>query len=222
MQTRSGRNVDSNPEDAPSVTDIKPRRRMTGKRNPHSSDEENYNSNDTEALLSRPRKDSKPIDSDEEKATGCTDPSLWKKDGKAIAILMFLYVLQGIPLGLCGSIPYILTNRGISYEKQALFSFTFWPFSLKLIWAPFVDALYSKKFGRRKSWLIPVQFFLGFMMIWLSFHVDELVKGDIWTLTSLFFLLNFGAATQDIAVDGWCLTMLSKENVGWASTDHWK
>ncbi|UYV82771.1 SLC33A1 [Cordylochernes scorpioides] len=40
----------------------------------------------------------------------------------------------------------------------------------------------------------------------------------IYMLTSMFFLLNFLAATQDIAVDGWALTMLSRENVGYAST----
>ncbi|CAD7003747.1 unnamed protein product [Ceratitis capitata] len=34
----------------------------------------------------------------------------------------------------------------------------------------------------------------------------------------LFFLLNFLAATQDIAVDGWALTMLKRCNVGYAST----
>ncbi|VDI72998.1 MFS transporter, PAT family, solute carrier family 33 (acetyl-CoA transportor), member 1 [Mytilus galloprovincialis] len=31
-------------------------------------------------------------------------------------------------------------------------------------------------------------------------------------------MLNVLAATQDIAVDGWALTMLSRRNVGWAST----
>ena len=43
-------------------------------------------------------------------------------------------------------------------------------------------------------------------------------KPNIFTLTVCFFILNFGAATQDIAVDGWALTMLSKKNVGLAST----
>ena len=34
----------------------------------------------------------------------------------------------------------------------------------------------------------------------------------------MFFFLNFLAATQDIAVDGWALTMLQRHNVGYAST----
>lgn len=39
-------------------------------------------------------------------------------DEKSIAILLFLYLLQGIPLGLCGSIPMLLQNRHVSYRQQ--------------------------------------------------------------------------------------------------------
>ena len=46
----------------------------------------------------------------------------------------------------------------------------------------------------------------------------EVDSPDIWQLTVCFFILNFCAATQDIAVDGWALTMLSEQNVGLAST----
>ena len=35
-----------------------------------------------------------------------------------ISLLLFLYVLQGIPLGLSASIPMILQNRGVSYKEQ--------------------------------------------------------------------------------------------------------
>ncbi|XP_077467032.1 acetyl-coenzyme A transporter 1 [Stigmatopora argus] len=140
----------------------------------------------------------------------------------SVSLLLFLYVLQGIPLGLAGSIPLILQSKNVSYKDQAIFSFVFWPFSLKLLWAPLVDALYFRKFGRRKSWLVPTQYLLGFFMLGLSAEVDALLQGDgspnIFTLTLVFFLLAFLAATQDIAVDGWALTMLSKENVGYAST----
>ncbi|KAL1137868.1 hypothetical protein AAG570_009564 [Ranatra chinensis] len=79
----------------------------------------------------------------------------------------------------------ILQNRGASFKHQAEFSFVNWPFSLKLLWAPLVDSLYFQKFGRRKTWMVPV---------------------------------NFLAATQDIAVDGWALTMLQRKNVSYAST----
>lgn len=139
-----------------------------------------------------------------------------------VLLLLFLYVLQGIPLGLGGSIPLILQSKNVSYRDQAFFSFVFWPFSLKLLWAPLVDALYFSRFGRRKSWLVPTQYLLGLFMLYLSAKVDSLLQSkggpDVVTLTAVFFMLAFLAATQDIAVDGWALTMLSRENVGYAST----
>ncbi|XP_053315591.1 acetyl-coenzyme A transporter 1 [Spea bombifrons] len=146
----------------------------------------------------------------------------YKDEMGNIMLLLFLYILQGIPLGLAGSIPLILQSKNVSYTDQAIFSFVFWPFSLKLLWAPLVDSLYIKKFGRRKSWLVPTQYVLGLFMMYLSVKVDGLLGGDhgpdMFALTATFFLFEFLAATQDIAVDGWALTMLSKENVGYAST----
>uniref|UniRef100_A0A8C2U6V9 Acetyl-coenzyme A transporter 1 n=1 Tax=Coturnix japonica TaxID=93934 RepID=A0A8C2U6V9_COTJA len=142
----------------------------------------------------------------------------------SVLLLLALYVLQGIPLGLAGSVPLILQSKNASYTEQAFFSFVFWPFSLKLLWAPLVDAVYMRRFGRRKSWLVPTQYVLGLFMIYLSTQVDALLgdgqgRGpDVVALTVTFFLFEFLAATQDIAVDGWALTMLSRENVGYAST----
>lgn len=159
------------------------------------------------------------IDDEEKKE----QPSDISNDRQNIAVLFLLYLLQGIPLGLTSAIPMLLQNRGASYKEQAEFSFAGWPFSMKLLWAPIVDSLYYQKFGRRKSWLIPTQYLLGVFMLILSFHVDKWLGGNgtppnLGMLTTIFFLLNFLAATQDIAVDGWALTMLKRCNVGHAST----
>ena len=89
-------------------------------------------------------------------------------DHMNVFVLFFLYVLQGIPLGLAGSIPMVLQNKGVTYKQQAMFSFVFWPFSLKLLWAPIVDAAYFKQFGRRKTWLVPTQYLIGGFMLLLS------------------------------------------------------
>ncbi|BFZ23451.1 hypothetical protein BsWGS_26489 [Bradybaena similaris] len=146
----------------------------------------------------------------------------------SIMLLMFLYILQGIPLGLAGSIPMLLQSRKVSYTDQAVFSLVYWPFSVKLLWAPLVDSIYVSWFGRRKTWLIPIQYLMGLFMLILSPRVKSLLGDNsseggtgevcIFTLTAIFVILNFLAATQDIAVDGWALTMLSRRNIGWAST----
>lgn len=86
-----------------------------------------------------------------------------------ISLLLLLYVLQGIPLGMAGSIPMMLQNKNISYKQQAMFSFVYWPFSMKLLWAPLVDALFFRRFGRRKSWIVPTQYLIALFMITLSF-----------------------------------------------------
>lgn len=152
------------------------------------------------------------------------EPSDIRGDRANIAILFFLYLLQGIPIGLTAAIPMLLQNRGASYKQQAEFSFAVWPFSLKLFWAPIVDSVYSQRFGRRKSWLIPTQYLIGLFMLLLSVYVTQWLGSvdgmspNIPLLTCIFFALNFLAATQDIAVDGWALTMLKRCNVGHAST----
>lgn len=101
-----------------------------------------------------------------------------RKDLKNIVFLMFLYMLQMIPIGLTGSLPYILSSKNISYAEQGFFSLAFWPFSLKLLWAPIVDAIYSKKLGRRKSWLIPLQLLIGLYMISFSGYVRSLFDNN--------------------------------------------
>ncbi|KAF8760909.1 Acetyl-coenzyme A transporter 1 [Rhizoctonia solani] len=75
--------------------------------------------------------------------------------------------------------------------------------------------------GRRKSWIVPMQFIIGSLMLWMSSHVQSLIdvpEPDVNQLTTIFTSLVFLAATQDIAVDGWALTLLSKENLSYAST----
>ena len=39
------------------------------------------------------------------------------KDLPGIILLMFLYLLQGVPLGLTGSLPYILSSRQVFFSK---------------------------------------------------------------------------------------------------------
>ena len=48
--------------------------------------------------------------------------------------------------------------------------------------------------------------------------LQEVTIPDVASLTAMFFVFNFLAATQDVAVDGWALTMLKPSNVGYAAT----
>ena len=155
-----------------------------------------------------------------------------------IALLLVLYTLQGVPMGLAAAIPLLLHERGASYAEQALFSLVSWPFSLKILWAPLVDSCYSQRLGRRRTWLLPIQVVCAILMISSSTRIDEFLgaaqageegqrgseggqrpdRPQVPRLTAIFLVLYLLMATQDIAVDGWALTMLQRRNLGWAST----
>ncbi|KAH9988801.1 acetyl-coenzyme A transporter 1-domain-containing protein [Russula compacta] len=146
---------------------------------------------------------------------------LTREDKKAMALLIVLYIIQGIPLGLAmETLPFLLRER-LSYSKIAIFSLCSYPYSLKLLWSPIVDSRFIPSVGRRRSWIIPMQTVLGSLMLWMSFTVQGFLDNavdHIYSLTVVFTLLVVVAATQDIAVDGWSLTLLSRENLAYAST----
>ena len=54
----------------------------------------------------------------------------------------------------------------------------------------------------------------GLMLVSAGWAEARLRAADIWAVTALFFVLVLLAATQDIAVDGWALTLLSRPNIG--------
>lgn len=150
-----------------------------------------------------------------------TKPSRLKPvDRRAFMVLVVLYLLQGVPVGLAfGSIPFILKSK-LTYSQVGIFSLAAYPYSLKLLWSPIVDAIYSPKIGRRKSWIIPIQILSGFTLIYLGSIIDELLidpQQYLSTITFVFFLLVLFCATQDIAVDGWALTCLSRDSLSYAS-----
>ncbi|KAF4124561.1 transporter [Geosmithia morbida] len=148
-----------------------------------------------------------------------------RQDKRSFLLLVMLYFLQGIPMGLAmGSVPFLLKNH-LSYGEIGTFSLASYPYSLKLLWSPFVDAVWSPRMGRRKTWIVPIQFMSGFGMLFLGSRVEQLMATTgkpggmtVWNFMLWWFFLVLMCATQDIAVDGWALTLLTPGNVSYAST----
>ncbi|AGO10159.1 AaceriAAR166Cp [[Ashbya] aceris (nom. inval.)] len=168
-----------------------------------------------------------------------TGSQLAAHDVPQFYLLVALYFLQGIPVGLAfGTVPFLLKSiaKDTSFTKLGLFGIATYPYSLKILWSPLVDSVFSKKIGRRRSWIIPIQLASG-VMLWCvgyavargwvfegvdsSYGAPSLGEGDHINITSLtvcFLVLVFFCATQDIAVDGWALTILSRQSLSYAST----
>ncbi|KAI9743476.1 MAG: hypothetical protein M1818_002789 [Claussenomyces sp. TS43310] len=147
------------------------------------------------------------------------------QDRRNFALLVLLYFLQGVPMGLAsGSVPFLLKEH-LSYGQIGVFTLASYPYSLKLLWSPIVDAVWTPKLGRRKSWILPIQMLSGIGMLWLGSNVESMMVkagenngAGVLGFTGWWFFLVFMCATQDIAVDGWALTLLSPGNLSYAST----
>ncbi|CAI8494452.1 unnamed protein product [Hanseniaspora opuntiae] len=163
--------------------------------------------------------------------------TLSKKDKPQFFLLVCLYFLQGLPCGLTyGSVPFILktltasndpnsTSKALSLTQIGIFSMATYPYSFKILWSPIIDSFYYKNIGRRRTWIIPLQFLISFIFLFLSMsktiiglESGEVDKIDLTSLTFCFLTLIFSCATQDIAVDGWALEILSEESLSFAST----
>ena len=141
-----------------------------------------------------------------------------------MALLTGLYFLQGVPLGLAtGALPFLLqataTTPAAGLAAAGTFSLAAWPYATKLAWAPLVDAAHPAPHWRRRAWILPTQAASAALMFFgAGFASEALRAGRVRDLTAFFFALVLAAATQDIAVDGWALTLLSRRRVGVAST----
>jgi Acetyl-coenzyme A transporter 1 len=120
-----------------------------------------------------PSFDTGPHDLERTISTG--QPADWWPDRSNILLLVLLYAIQGLPMGFVfGSIPFLLKEK-VGFDDIAVFSLAGWPYSIKLLMAPIVDSVYSRRFGRRKSWIVPVQAASGSLMFTLAPTISQWV-----------------------------------------------
>src|SRR5437879_68455 len=91
-----------------------------------------------------------------------------------VLIVLLLGFSSGLPLALSGStLRFWLRESHIDLETIGLFALVGTPYTIKFLWAPFVDALevpfLSKILGRRRGWLILSQLLLVAAILLLGF-----------------------------------------------------
>ena len=122
-------------------------------------------------------------------------------------VLTSLYLAQGLPYGFfTQALPVLLRDLGYSLTAISATSFLFLPWALKFLWAPWVDAV-----GTRRSWLLPLQLAAVVGSLLLA-GID--IGAALWVLFVALFLFNLVAATQDIATDGLAVTLLTPQERG--------
>jgi MFS family permease len=104
-----------------------------------------------------------------------------------------------------------LRSEGVSLTRIGLAGALAAPWFLKVLWAPLVDRFGSRRFGRRRTWIVPMQVLLAatFVGAALISPREELPK-----LLGLVLLMNVLAATMDIAVDALAVDVLRRHELG--------
>lgn len=115
-------------------------------------------------------------------------------------------------LGFSAGLPYLLVfstltawlrDEGVSRSAIGFFAWVGMMYSIKVIWAPFVDRLklpwLNRMLGRRRSWMLLAQ--LGIMASLLG--MSWVGPGQLTALAVLALVVAFSSATQDIAIDAY-------------------
>ena len=128
------------------------------------------------------------------------------------------------PLGFFSGLPLLLTSAtlgtwladvGVNKTTIGLFALVGIPYSLKFIWASFLDTNIKlrlfKKMGRRRIWILIFQILIC-VNIFIMAHIDPVINTmqmAIFAITLAFF-----SASQDIAIDAWRIEINEEKELG--------
>src|ERR1700761_5578635 len=131
---------------------------------------------------------------------------------RRVLIVMFLGFSSGLPLALSGSTLLIwMTEAGVNLGTIGLFALVGTPYTIKFLWAPLIDALdvpvLSRRFGRRRGWLLLSQLLLIAAIVFLGV-CDPSVSAFAVAVGAL--LVATASATQDIIVDAFRVESLDE------------
>ena len=134
-----------------------------------------------------------------------------------LTLLAALYFIQGLPYGFqITALPILLREQGVSLTSIGLASVLSLPWMIKAVWGPAVDRFSFPGFGRRKSWIVPLQAGLA-----LSCAAALLVvhgnQPELRTVLWLVLAMNLCASTMDVAVDGLAVDLLRRSELGYGN-----
>jgi len=133
---------------------------------------------------------------------------------------MLVALLMGFSCGL----PLLLTisvlqawmkEEGVDLTVIGMMALVGIPYTLKFLWAPFLDRFTLPFLGRRRGWLLVAQFALIFSITGLGFTDPG---KNPWIVAFAAFLVTFFSASQDIVVDAYRREDLPDQELGLGSS----
>lgn len=133
-------------------------------------------------------------------------------------------MLVAFVMGFSCGLPLLLTitvlqawmkEEGVDLTVIGLMALVGLPYTVKFLWAPFLDRFTLHFLGRRRGWLLVAQVALSLSIVGLGLTNP---KNNPWMLAFTAFLMTFFSASQDIVVDAYRREDLSDEELGLGSS----
>jgi len=133
-------------------------------------------------------------------------------------------MLAAFLMGFSCGLPLLLTitvlqawmkEEGVDLSVIGMMALVGLPYTLKFLWAPFLDRYIPPFLGRRRGWLLLAQMALIFSIAGLG--LTDPADGP-WMVALAAFLVTFFSASQDIVVDAYRREDLSDEELGLGSS----
>ena len=138
-----------------------------------------------------------------------------------VLIVLLLGFSSGLPLALSGSTLLVwMRESGVDLGTIGLFALVGTPYTLKFLWAPLVDALhvplFTRRFGRRRGWLVFSQLLLIAAILLLA--LTDPARSPLFVALGALLVATM-SSTQDIVVDAFRVESLpeSEQAAGMAS-----
>jgi len=126
--------------------------------------------------------------------------------------LLVLGFASGLPLALTsGTLQAWATVEGVPLQQIGFLTLVGTAYTLKFLWAPFVDRYVPPLLGRRRGWMLLTQLLLAAAIMAMGALSPS---SSLQPLALLAVLVAFLSATQDIAFDAYCTDVLRKEERG--------
>jgi MFS transporter, PAT family, beta-lactamase induction signal transducer AmpG len=131
-------------------------------------------------------------------------------------IAVIIGLSSGVPFGLLViTFNAFLADNQVALATIGLLNVRIVPYSLKYLWAPFVDhfhlRIFPAQFGQRKSWMVSAQLMLVVAILALSLLANFQAAKHLPSMFFLTLLIAFFAATYDIAMEAFRIE-LSEQN----------
>jgi PAT family beta-lactamase induction signal transducer AmpG len=121
-----------------------------------------------------------------------------------VLVMLALGFSSGLPFNLIGNtLGYWLRDEHTALAAIGVISWVGITYSLKFLWAPFLDRIGMPllgRLGRRRGWMLAAQILVGAGLVTMA----VLGTGHgLGALGIVALLVAFAAATQDTAIDAW-------------------